>query len=167
MWVMTNMANHAYPKYMSAIIFLALFVGLVNASAFGYALYRANSAATVDLSGFNPPTDTDVCPGDTLNYSFTLSVSRDAVVDVSTSIQPLISIRPSYTRLQQFDFDKETSFELVRHYVIPPTYTDPASGVEVKWQPGKYVQRTIVYVNGRSEGEDELEVPFTILPDCE
>lgn len=163
---MTDILNRHANRYAAPIVVLTSLVLLVNALIFAWVIYIANTIPEVKLTNFQPPTEVNLCPGEKLNYSFTLSVSRDALIDVSTSVQPVSSGRPSYVRLQQFSFDRATSFELVRHWVVPPTYTDPASGQEVPWQAGKYIQRTIAYVNGRSSGADELEVPFTIRDVC-
>lgn len=153
-------------KYTIPLIALTALVLILNALVFGWLFWRQTTWVTVEIKNFRAPAETSLCPGDILHYSFAIDVSGAALVDVSTSVQPLISIRPSYVRLQQFDFSGPVSFELVRHWVVPPTYTDPASGAEVPWQPGKYVQRTLAYVNGRSENEAELEVPFIIKADC-
>lgn len=156
-----------HPRDYRAIVIIALAVALaVNGAVIGWALWVAGQRADVSLSVPQLEGVTDLCPGETLNYRFTLSVSKEASVDLYTSVQRIEpSDRVSYTRLQQFEFDKPTDLEVIRHWILPPTYQDPTSGTEVEWVPGDYIQRTTANVLGRSE-PSAIEVPFSVRLSC-
>lgn len=163
---MTSTAQHP-PRDFRVLVLIAFAVVLVvNGTLIGWGWWLAVQQPSVSITGVSEPTNTVFCPGETITYQFTLSVTRAGLVDVATSILSAESKRPSYVRLQQFVFDEPTEFVLVRHFVIPATFTDPATGMEVPWQPGKYVHRTIANIEGRSTGADILEVPFVIKEGC-
>jgi hypothetical protein len=139
---------------------------LFNFLLLGAGVYRAFTIAHVELSEPVLMASTDVCPGGTLDYSFVMGVSRDALVELKTSIRKVDpNARISYARLQEFSFEDATTLEFIRHYVIPPTYTDPVTGGEVPWEPGPYEQITIANVTGRS-ATSTITVPFTIRSSC-
>jgi hypothetical protein len=137
-----------------------------NLLVIGLGTYRALTLAHVELSEPVLLAITDVCPGETLDYKFVMGVSRDADVELKTSIQKIApNTRISYARLQEFGFEEATTMEFIRHFVIPPGYTDPVTGTEIPWEPGPYEQITVANITGRSE-VSEIRVPFTIRNDC-
>lgn len=137
-----------------------------NFGVLALGIYRGLTLARVELSEPVLMGATELCPGDTLDYSFLMAVSRDADVELKTSIQKIApNTRISYARLQEFSFEQATTMEFIRHFVIPPTYTDPVTGTEVPWDPGPYEQITVANITGHSK-TSEIHVPFTIKPNC-
>lgn len=163
-----QVATYHPPRDYRAIIIIALAVALaVNGAVIGWAYWVAAQRADVSLSVPQLEGETNLCPGETLNYRFTLSVSKAASVDLYTSVERIApNDRVSYTRLQQFEFDKATDLEIIRHWILPPTYQDPTTGTEVEWLPGDYIQRTTANVLGRSE-PSAIEVPFSVRITCQ
>lgn len=163
---MTSIVQHPPRDFRMMLLMAFAVVLVVNGALIGWGWWLREQQAVVEIIDFKEPYLSVLCPGQTMTYQFTLSVTEAGLVDVATSILSAASKRPSYVRLQQFIFDEPTEFVLVRHFVIPPTFTDPETGTEVPWQPGKYVQRTIANIEGYSRGASILEVPFEIKPDC-
>lgn len=148
------------------LILAAVSTLALNASVFGWAIYRASTMPTVVLSQPVIAGPTALCPGETLDYSFIMSVSRAALVELKTSVQRLEpGTRISYARLQEFDFDEATDMNFVRHWVVPNGYADPVTGQEITWPPGDYAQITIANVAGRGD-TSEIQVGFSIREDC-
>lgn len=156
-----------HPRDYRALVIIAILVTLtINAAVVGWAMWLGSQRADVELSEPLLAGNTSLCPGETLDYRFTLTVSKPAAVDLYTSVERVQPFdRVSYTRLQQFSFDEESKLEIIRHWILPPTYLDPVSGAEVPWQPGEYVQRTSASILGRSEAS-RIEVLFTVREDC-
>lgn len=145
---------------------IGAFVVCFNLAVVGWGAYRAATLPTVTLSDPQLLGPTNLCPGETLDYTFVMVVSREALIELKTSVQKLQpDARISYARLQEFSFEEATKLEFVRHWVTPPTYSDPVSGTEVAWEPGPYEQITIANVAGRGK-VSEIRVPFSIRESC-
>lgn len=158
--------NGIHPIDYRPIVLIALLVALsVNGALVGWAFWYAGQQPHVALSKPQVEPDTALCPGDTLDYIFMLSVTKRASVDLYTTVDGA-NEHISYTRLQQFQFDNPTDLEIKRHWTLPPTYLDTTSGTQVAWLPGQYIQRTTATVaNGRDEPAT-IEVPFVVKIDC-
>lgn len=161
-------ARSELTNYTPMIIIAALVALAINGALVGWAFWYSAQQPHVTLSKPAIDGNTELCPGDTLNYSFTLAVTKKASVDLYTTVDRASSKdHVSYTRLQQFDFDDQTDLEIKRHWQLPPTYRDPASGIQITWTPGPYIQRTTASVaNGRDEPA-KIEVPFVVKTSCE
>lgn len=150
------------------MLFIAVAVAVaVNGIVIGWAFWLSERRPEVELS---PPVieshSTALCPGNTLDYSFVLTVSRPAHVEVKTSEQKLIAgERISYARLQEFEFLEPTTMEFSRHWIVPPNYFDPVTGSAVMWEPGDYEQVTDANITGQSDVE-KIRVRFSIRDDC-
>lgn len=166
-WGVLVTSSSKHPQDYRAIIIIAVLVALaINGAVIGWAFWLAAQRADVTLSEPLLEGLTALCPGETLDYRYTLSVSKAASIDLHTSVERVVPYdRVSYTRLQQFEFDEEAKLEIIRHWILPSTYLDPASGTEVAWEPGEYVQRTSANIVGRSE-VSSIKVPFTIREGC-
>lgn len=147
------------------IAFLAAITvnGLVIAWAFWYDAQRPG----VELTLLSVENDTALCPGDTLDYDFVISVSKAASINLSTSEG---NSEPngifSSTRLQQFDFDGKTDLRIPREWTLMPTYMDAVAGREREWPPGGYIQRTSATVVGGRASPSSIDVPFSVRADC-
>lgn len=158
--------THPPRDYRWVLVVGTIIVLLVNVVILAWGIYAATHRPRVELSGLEMQGPTDVCPGETLDYKFNMVVSNAALVELKTSVQRLDGVsRISYARLQEFEFEEAGNLIFIRHWVVPPTYTDPVSGTEVPWEPGDYEQRTIANVSGRSQ-LSEIDVGFTIRDNC-
>ncbi len=162
-----QVTEHAPTNYTPIIIIAGLIALAINGALVGWAFWYAAQQPHVSLSKPHIEDNVTLCPGDTLDYGFTLSVTKAADVDLYTTVdRALPPDHVSYTRLQQFNFDSQTDLEINRHWQLPPTYLDPVSGTQVAWLPGSYVQITRATVaNGRDEAA-HIEVPFVVKTDC-
>lgn len=164
---MTSRESH--PRDYRPIVIIAVAAAfVVNGLVVGLLYWLSTQRAQVELTEPILKGPIELCPGGTLDYDFTLRVSKAASIDLYTSVertQP--HDRVSYTRLQQFRFDGPTELGIERHWVMPPTYTDPVTGLEVNWLSGEYVQRTTAVVIGsREDDPPEISVPFTVTVGC-
>lgn len=164
---MTSTVQHP-PRDFRAFILIAFAVVLfVNGTLIGWGYWLRAQQGYVTLSDpVVENTSTALCPGSVLDYTFVLGVSRPAHIELKTSVQKLTAgARISYARLQEFEFTEPTTLEVTRHWVVPPSYSEPVSGQEVPWAPGNYEQITVANVLGRSE-VSEIRVPFSIKSSC-
>lgn len=155
----------SYTTWLMAAILLIL---LIQSGVWLWFYIQIKKLPTVELSAVTLLARTDLCPGDTLDYQFTVAVTRPGVVDLHTSVlrRGDSENNTGYVRLQQFIMSNPTDMVIVRHWVVPPSYTDPETGLEVRWEPGLYAQRTTAVVSGRSHGRSTIEVQFSIRYDC-
>lgn len=161
---MTKVGNPRDLRFFVLIAFIVVFV--VNGALIGWGYYLAEQRPTVLLTGLQIEGSTDLCPGDRLSFRFTLTVTKPASIDLYTTVEHVSAgDNVSYTRLQRFELDKATEIEISRQWVLTPTYSDPATGNEIPWLPGSYIQRTSASVVGRSE-LSTVDVPFEIRSDC-
>lgn len=164
---MTDTA-HAPVNYTPIILIAALVAFAFNGALVGWALWVSAQRPLVTLNGLVLEGSTTICPEQTLNYKFTLSVSKAADVDLNTSVESISPhVTVSYSRFQRYSFDSETDLEIGRQWTLPITFANPNTGQQVSWQPGRYVQRTSANIIGGRDVPAEIEVPFVIPNDCE
>lgn len=154
--------------YRTMLLMAFIVVIVVNGLLIGWGWWLREQQPTAVLSELVVESrSTAVCPGDTLEYSFVLTVSRPAHVELKTSEQRLSrGERISFARLQEFTFVESTTLEIGRKWVVPKFYRQPLTGQDVPWEPGGYEQITDANVTGRSE-ISQIKVPFSIRSDCE
>lgn len=157
----TRVGHQTRPLFW--VILVGLIVILANGVVFAYILYFQNMVAVITLDNLILPPNIVVCPGDTINYSYQLHVSKRANVNVATSVEPAGSAYHTFTPQQQFIFDGPVDFTRVLHYKVPPSFVNPLTGDSQMWQPGKYVQRVHANIEGMTTAT-ELLVPFEIMP---
>lgn len=160
--------TYSLPRNLVTNVIIAFVVViLVNSALIGWGYWLREQQGYVSISEPKIESNsTALCPGNVLDYSFVLGVSKEAHVELKTSVQRLTpGARISFARLQEFEFSEPTTLEFVRHWVVPPSYSEPVSGEEVPWAPGNYEQITVANVVGRSEIA-EIRVPFSIRSDC-
>jgi hypothetical protein len=149
------------------LIIAALVALAINGAFVGWAIWINMQRPTVELTDLIVEDDTTICPDETLDYNFSLSVSRQADVDLNTSVE---SAEPhttvAYSRFQRYSFDSQTTVEIGRQWSLPLTYLDPVTGRQRFWSPGEYVQIVSANVIGGRDTPTEVEIPFTIPPSC-
>lgn len=163
----SRLSEHPPRDFRMWILITSTVVMLANAAVIGWAFYLGSQIPGVEIVNMQKPTVTDVCPGQTLDYSFTLAVSKPGIIQLVTSVQRINPPdRATDARFQEFIFKEPTNFAVGRHWVVPPFYHDPSKDLQVPWIPGDYIQRTIASAAGRSLGESIIEVPFSIREGC-
>lgn len=161
-------ATSKHPIDYRPFVLIAFLVALaVNGALISWALWLNAQRPQVELSEPIVEGNTALCPGDTLDYRFTLSVSKKADVDLNTSVEATSAQNTaSYTRFQRYTFDTQINLEIGRRWTLPPTYLDPVTGKQIAWQPGLYVQKTSADVIGGRDAPAKIEVPFEINASC-
>jgi hypothetical protein len=157
-----------HPRDYRPIVLIAFAVALiVNGAVIGWAFWYGAQRPDVELTLLRVEDDTALCPGDTLDYEFVISVSKAASINLYTSEG---NVSPhgvfSFTRLQQFDFDGKVDLKIVRNWTLESTYMDAIAGKEMPWLPGKYTQHTSAAVVGGRNSPSSINVPFSIKPKC-
>lgn len=149
------------------VIVAVLAVVILDGALFGWGMWAAAQRPHVDLDNVIVDGNSILCPGDALNYRFTLSISKASDVNLSTSVDAVApEVHVSYTRPQQYSPKGAIDLEISRHWILPPTYTDADSGSEMVWKAGEYIQRTTANVVGGREAAAHIEVPFVVRKDC-
>lgn len=151
--------------WLPIVIVVAVFT-VINTSILGLGMVRYANRPSVDIGEVQVEGATDLCPGDSLDYSFRITATSAGTVDLITSIIETNTVRPTLTRFQQFVLEEDTSFVIRREYVIPSLYEDPMTGKGEKWVPGGYIQRTTARMEGSSVPNRRIEVPFNIKDGC-
>lgn len=153
-------------RLLSVLVISVIVLLLCQSAIFAWGIYRYAQRPTVDIVEVVLPAETDLCPGDTLNYQFALLAPKGGLVDLKTSYIKYDQSRPSFARLQQFILESNTKFTIIRHTVIPMLYEDPETAMGVPWPPGIYRHRTIARIEGREGGDSRIEIVFRIKEDC-
>lgn len=160
-------ARSAPTNYTPMIVIAALVALIVNGALVGWILWVNAQRPLVTLSQPVFETSRVICPGQTLDYKFVLAVSKEANVDLTTSVESLSpQTTVNYTRFQRYAFDAKARLEIGRQWLLPPTYLDPERGIQVSWRPGRYVQRTTANIVGGRDGPAEIRVQFTVPNGC-
>lgn len=148
-------------------LFIALIViVLSNVVVVIWINFLTSRGPQIELSEATVLSTTNLCPGETLDYSFIISTNKSVAVDLTYSVRPQSpQVQASQLNLEQITFDGPSTLTLIRHWIVPAFYDDPSQGF-VPWIPGAYVRRTAARVDGSSRVADSFEVSFEIRPDC-
>lgn len=112
---------------------------------------------------------TELCPGDTLDFSFDVNVKEEGVYNLfmstwKTDPPPSTII---FSEIQPFVISSDRSFKIAREWLIPTTYMDPANNKDTPMVPGEYIRDITVTAEGRDTRNEPLQVVFMIRSDCE
>jgi len=110
----------------------------------------------------------ELCPGETLDFIFEVSVEEAGVLvlDMSTwKVDP----PPATIIFSERDvmvISEARTFTITRQWQIPDRYPDPATNELVEWVPGAYTRDIAVSAQGLNTDPSTQAVPFMIKEDC-
>lgn len=161
-------SRNGVPRDSRFYLILALIViVLSNVVVVVWISFLSARSPQIELSEAMVLSASELCPGETLDYSFVISTNKLVSVDLTYSVRPQSpQVQASQLNLEQITFDGPSTLTLIRHWTVPAFYDDPSQGF-VSWIPGAYVRRTAARVDGSSRIADSFEVDFQIREDCE
>lgn len=111
---------------------------------------------------------TNLCPGETLDFAFDVTVKEVGVYSLYMSTWK-VDPPPStiiFSELQPFVIGSERSFPIVRKWEVPFKYVDPADSKDMPMVPGEYIRDIDVVAVGKNTESTPLQVLFNIRSDC-
>lgn len=113
--------------------------------------------------------DTDVCPGDYIDFSFEMDVSRPGVYELDLSVfrvspPPSIAV---FSERQTFVIGQPRTFVVNRHWQVPPLYHDEQTNETIEFIPGVYTRDIAVSTTSRNTLPSTQFFEFTIKDSCE
>lgn len=112
---------------------------------------------------------TALCPGETLDFNFNVTVLEVGTYNLwmstwKTEPPPSTII---FSEIQPFVIGSVRSFPIVRKWKVPETYVDPADSADKPMISGEYIRDISVTAEGRNTSNEPLQIPFTIRKDCQ
>jgi hypothetical protein len=156
-----------HPRDYRIVLVIAFLVAIaVNGTVIGWAFWLAAQQPKVMLSEGVIDGSAAICPGEGLDYRLTMDVSKATPVNLYVSIDGPKKINDVvFSNFQQLNFDRPIHLEITRHWVMPPSYIDPATGWDTVWWPGDYTQRVTASIPGR-QLSSALSMPFRVRFNC-
>lgn len=140
---------------ISTLIFSELLIPNVGSSLF--------ILSSVRVTG-----PTELCPGDTLDFEFDVSVEEVGTYNLWMSTWK-VDPPPStiiFSEFQPFVIGSPRHFLIPRKWKVPTNYVDPADSTEKPLLPGAYTRDISVTAEGRNTRNDPLLIAFNIKKDC-
>lgn len=111
---------------------------------------------------------TDLCPGEPLDFEFTMDVTGEGVFDLDASTWKLVPPPETviFSESERFVVAEPISYLVVRRWVVPSSYIDPATNRETDWEPGQYERQIFVTAVGRDTEPSIQVLPFEIRAGC-
>lgn len=160
--------DRKFNKYFMFIVFAFMFLLVIGAVNYFQILNPQAGQSVFVLSDIRVTGPTDLCPGETLDFTFDVTVKEVGVYSLymsswKTEPPPSTII---FSELQPFVIGSERSFPIVRKWKVPFTYEDPADSKDTPMVPGEYIRDISVVAIGRDTESTPLQVPFRIRSDC-
>lgn len=146
------------------IVIVMLWLGI---SAFMFTNPQAGRSVFV-LSDVRVTGPIDLCPGETLDFEFDVTVKETGTYNLwmstwKTEPPPSTII---FSEVQPFVIGSERSFPVTRKWLVPTIYEDPADSERKPMIPGTYIRDISVTAEGRNTSNRPLQVVFRIREGC-
>lgn len=111
---------------------------------------------------------TDLCPGEPLDFEFTMDVRGEGVFDLDASTWKLVPPPETviFSESERFVVAEPITYLVMRRWVVPSNYIDPATNRATEWQSGQYERQIFVTAVGRDTEPSIQVLPFTIRNNC-
>lgn len=111
---------------------------------------------------------TELCPGEPLDFEFTMDVKGEGVFDLDASTWKLVPPPETviFSESERFVVAEPITYLVIRRWVVPSNYIDPATNRATAWESGKYERQIFVTAVGRDTEPSIQVLPFTIRDDC-
>ena len=110
----------------------------------------------------------DLCPGETLRFSFSTTVREPSVVDFDVTTwghepRRIILQRPT----QRMVMAEAMTWPVDWSFTVPESYVNLRSGEFEDWQPGEYRLDAAITSVSRDTITSMMSIPFTVREGCE
>jgi hypothetical protein len=150
---------------------IAAFLFLLSLGAFNYlrSLNPQPGQTLFILGDSTVSGSSDLCPGESLDFSVSVSVSEKGTytLDMSTWQVDPPPATIIFSEGERMVLGDDRSFPITRKWVVPETYVDPATNERISWKPGKFSRDIAVTALGKNVESSTKSIPFTIREDCE
>lgn len=150
-------------RFLPIVIVLAW----VAISTFMFYMPQAGQSVFV-LSDIRVTGPTNLCPGETLDFEFDVTVKEVGTYNLwmstwKTDPPPAVVI---FSETQPFVVGSTRFFPIARKWLIPTSYNDPGDSVDKPLIPGTYFRDISVTAEGKNTNNDPKQVEFRIRSDC-
>lgn len=133
-----------------------------------YRFFNLRSGQTVFvLSEAQVLGPTDLCPGDSLNFSVDVEVLEQGIYQLSMSTW---KTSPPTTVVFSEGLDMviadSREFPIAIEWVVTDMYISPYTGKPTEWEAGEYSRDVAVSAVDRNTTPSIVAIPFTIRSDC-
>lgn len=126
------------------------------------------SAPVVTMSNVRVTERADLCPGETLKYSYHLRAHGAGVLEMDATtwrVEPPATI--VYSDPLRIVLVGPVTMQGIDEWTVPEFYIDPTTRQQVTWQPGSYERHVSLSTSSRSTTPAIISIPFTIRANCE
>ena len=125
-------------------------------------------AALVSMSGLRPVDRPALCPGDTLEYIYSVDGAEDGVVDIDTTVfrETPPSQTVVYSNVLREIVVDPVHQEIYAVWKIPSEVVNPFTGQAEKLVRGDYQRRISISTISRNREPEIAVIGFSIRPDC-
>lgn len=163
-------AVEARQRMVRTLILWAFALGVAVNTFLGWLIAQPERvpAAPVHLSALEATGPTELCPGDTLNYTFTLAADVDAVVAVDGAVYRLSEPTgiAAWSETRRMILPAGATTTLQARWFVPTRYWDWATGAERIFQAGDYLRVLAVGTTTRNTAPEIRALAFTVREDC-
>lgn len=153
-----------------AILIVAVIFGFVLQVMFAFLVFQPDRVAdgVIRLEELQVEGPSEVCPGDTLQYSYTIRTVVDVVaaIDAATYRDSDPVGLTAWSDTRRLVMPAGASSRIAQSWFVPTRYYDWVSGVETEMQPGQYRRIIAVGTVIRNTLPHIQSVQFTVKEDC-
>lgn len=165
---MKDVINHRFRSHLNGFIVIFSVMFLMSGITFWLYINPRSGQSVFVLSNLVVTGPVDLCPGETLDFAFDVTVKEVGVYSLymsswKTEPPPSTII---FSEFQPFVIGSERSFSIIRKWKVPFTYKDPADSKDMPMVPGEYIRDISVVAVGKNTESTPLQVPFRIRNDC-
>lgn len=150
--------------YIAAVVSMLL----LNTVLYYLYLHPRSAETKLELSEISVASPTDLCPGEYLDFEFTMNVKESGVYGLDMSVfrvspPPAIVV---FSESQIFVIGSPREFLVKRHWQIPERYEDQETGEIIDLIPGDYERDISVGTTSRDTFPSVRVLDFSIRQDC-
>lgn len=160
-------AHYRRGQWRTILAFTLLFMAVLLIDWFTSTLPNPPASPVVDILNLRATGPTELCPGDTLTYSFEVDGEQRAVLDFDTTLwrqsPPATVIFSQTLRVVLLE---PVHYERTATWQLPARVIDPVMGEEVILAAGAYELRIALSTTSRNTAPAIKALPITIREDC-
>lgn len=161
--------EHQFTSYRSWFVFAVIVFSLTNTLLYYLFLNPRAGQPVLVTSDVRVTGPTDLCPGQTLDFAFDVTVDEVGTYNLWMStwkVDPPPSVI-IFSETEPFVIGSKRNFPIARKWVVPQIYEDKADNEYKPFAPGSYFRDISITAEGRDTRNDPLQVKFTVRDDCQ
>jgi hypothetical protein len=144
-----------------------LFLVMVGLDYLDSRLPSPPSPSVVTIANLRPLGATDLCPGETLRYTYQIIGDLSGVLDIDMTIWRVTPPQTVLYSLSRRDvLVRPVDLTRTDAWVVPDEGTNPLTLQPLEWQPGDYERRVAISTPSRNTEPAIAVLPFRIRQDC-